>query len=364
MAVSVRFLLDHGAKPDIRDASGVSPLFEAVRSGHAKCAELLGKAGGTLQVPSSSDAAGGGLAAAASGQLNAGQLVAQARCRCSLVWSAFGVFVCVSRETLRVRPLGLLSVLFNLPSQWARSETLGWLLANAKLITPELIPFPSAIRLPAYPPQVCAAGDARLLQGLLSNGLNPSEADMDGRTGLHVAAERGGHLLTKVLLQAGADPSARDSHGFTPLLEAVRRGHVSVAREIFEAGGRLGLHDEDPAAATRSDPLDTPWGDQSRVGLLTTINELSAAVQRGQLEYLRLLLNYGASVDAADPFDGRTAAHVACMGGLVDAAIILHGHGADFEGPDRWGRTPMDMVRTGLAAHAQARRPSMLQSAQ
>lgn len=69
------------------------------------------------------------------------------------------------------------------------------------------------------------------------------------------------------------------------------------------------------------------------------------ATQRVQLEYLRLLLEFGANPNAADEYDGRTAAHVACADGIIDAAVLLHSHGADFTMADRWGRTPIDLVR-------------------
>lgn len=75
MVVSVRFLLDHGVNPDIRDGSGVTPLFEAVRSNHKKCAAMIANAGGSLQVPSWAMNAG----VAAVGQLHAGQLISQVR---------------------------------------------------------------------------------------------------------------------------------------------------------------------------------------------------------------------------------------------------------------------------------------------
>lgn len=151
--------------------------------------------------------------------------------------------------------------------------------------------------------QVCATGDSKLLKSLLDNGLDPRVADLDGRTGLHVAAERGAHVLVSELLRAGADPSQRDAHGFTPLLEAVRRGHVSVAHILCDAGATLGLDSAGDADAGGGGGLPGPTA-----GRLSADAELSSAVHRGQLEYLRLLLEFGADANAADVFDGRTAA--------------------------------------------------------
>lgn len=96
--------------------------------------------------------------------------------------------------------------------------------------------------------QVCAAGDARLLDDLIHYGLDVNCTDFDGRTGLHVAAEVGEHAVVRVLLRRGAEPSRTDGYGFTPLLEAVRHEHVTIAREIHASGGRLGLEDSSVAA--------------------------------------------------------------------------------------------------------------------
>lgn len=118
-------------------------------------------------------------------------------------------------------------------------------------------------------------------------------------------------FFAQELLKAGADPCARDGHGFTPLLEAVRRGHVSVARELYEAGAVLGLVDDVAGSLAKGGGAQgAAWAGLpgTKMGLLSAEAELSAAVQRGQLEYLRLLLSFGTNPDAADPFDGRTAA--------------------------------------------------------
>lgn len=70
--VSVRFLLQSGANPNVKDAAGITPLFEAVRNGHAKCAEAIRLAGGRLDIPRAHQGP------ATPGVIDAGLLICQA----------------------------------------------------------------------------------------------------------------------------------------------------------------------------------------------------------------------------------------------------------------------------------------------
>jgi len=59
---------------------------------------------------------------------------------------------------------------------------------------------------------------------------------------------------------------------------------------------------------------------------------------------LRLLLEFGCNVNAAD-YDGRTCAHLAACNNMLVTAIVLLEFKADFSSPksrDRWGHTPLD----------------------
>lgn len=75
MSVSVAFLLDHGANPNIKDHAGCTPLYEAVRHRHAPCASLISNAGGTLQLSKWGETRGTDPCS----QLDAGLLMCQVR---------------------------------------------------------------------------------------------------------------------------------------------------------------------------------------------------------------------------------------------------------------------------------------------
>ena len=171
--------------------------------------------------------------------------------------------------------------------------------------------------------------------------------DRDGGTPLHVAAEEANLEMLEWLLNRSANPRKQDSRGLTPLDRAVLaadpRNKVAeqfpaVAKRLLFAGadvtirGAVALAD---AARTRELVRDNP-------AVLREINWtegglLSLAVNHGQLEMVRLLIDLG-----ADP-DERTMLHqveeptqswgtplwYAALAGNREIAELLLDRGAD-----------------------------------
>ena len=76
---------------------------------------------------------------------------------------------------------------------------------------------------------LAAAGDAAALALWIDAGADPSAADYDGRTPLHLAAAAGHHSTISLLLARGADPRAHDRWHATPHREATTAGHHAAA---------------------------------------------------------------------------------------------------------------------------------------
>lgn len=66
-------------------------------------------------------------------------------------------------------------------------------------------------------------------------------ANLEGRTPLHAAADRGHLPVVKLLLQHGAAVNAQDNNRKTPLQLAMANGHVDVALLLASASGMPGL---------------------------------------------------------------------------------------------------------------------------
>lgn len=79
--------------------------------------------------------------------------------------------------------------------------------------------------------------DRDTLALLTTRGANVNAVDASGRAPLHVAAERGYHLLAKRLIDRGADVNLPDAQGRTPLAiaRALRHRDVAAVLERFGA---------------------------------------------------------------------------------------------------------------------------------
>ena len=82
------------------------------------------------------------------------------------------------------------------------------------------------------------ANNFALMGDLLNHSANIDEVVLDGRTVLHLAADRSTELIVKLLLDRNANLSIRDNKGMTPYAVAYARGDAAIAKLIWERGGR------------------------------------------------------------------------------------------------------------------------------
>ncbi|KAL4194931.1 hypothetical protein AMTRI_Chr05g70920 [Amborella trichopoda] len=161
---------------------------------------------------------------------------------------------------------------------------------------------------------VASAGDDKLLEQLLQQGLDANETDHCGRTALHLAAAKGFKECVRLLLDQGADPNIKDFEGRVPLWEAMLGGHEEVKTLMFEKGARL---------------------NQSDAGLYACM-----AVEKNCLDTLDAIIHHGGNPALPAPLTGSTALHTAVSEGNVEAVKALLNLGADFDKPDLIGWTP------------------------
>jgi glutaminase len=85
-------------------------------------------------------------------------------------------------------------------------------------------------------------GDVVEMRRLVAKGLDPSSADYDKRTALHLAACEGRLTSLRYLLELGVDVNPVDRWGNTPLDDAARHDHQGIIIVLLEHGGKR--HDE------------------------------------------------------------------------------------------------------------------------
>ena len=156
-------------------------------------------------------------------------------------------------------------------------------------------------------------GKVDMMCWLLEHGAHANHRNSVRRTPLHDAAYCTELDAVQVLLEHHADVNSQDGTGTTPLYEVLTRASgpegkvVDIVRRLLEYGADLNIsgHGHSPA--------------------------LHQASSRGWLELSRLLLSYGAMVDAKDK-TGRTpfqvAASLAVSGEHDEIMKLLLEHGA------------------------------------
>ncbi len=150
------------------------------------------------------------------------------------------------------------------------------------------------------------AGDLAAVRALLKNGADVNEAQGDGMTALHFAAQRGDADLASLLLTAGANPRAMTRLGaYTPLHLASLAGHARVVAALIAAGASV-----DVPTATGATPL-----------LL--------AARSGSTDTVMRLVENGAAIDAMEAAHGQTALMVAAGLDRADVVKLLLARGAN-----------------------------------
>lgn len=156
--------------------------------------------------------------------------------------------------------------------------------------------------------QAARQGDAEAVQALLAGGADPSRAQGDGTTPLHMAALEGHREVVDALLAAGAEIGATTRIGaYTPLHLASQGGHGAVVRALLEKGADAML------ATTNSGA--TPL-------------HLAARAVAGE-DAVAALLEHGADSNARESSSGQTPLMFAAASDRTPAVRVLLEHGAD-----------------------------------
>ncbi len=152
------------------------------------------------------------------------------------------------------------------------------------------------------------AGDVATVRALLQQGADANEANGDGLTPLHAAAERGNAAIVELLMDRHAAIGAKTRIGnYTPLHLAALGAHTAVAEKLLEAGA-------DPNAVTTNTGV-TPL-------------HLAAAALNGA-ETVAALLEHGADPNAREIAAGQTPLMFAAAENRADAIRELIRRGAD-----------------------------------
>jgi ankyrin repeat protein len=150
-------------------------------------------------------------------------------------------------------------------------------------------------------------GDMEAVLAMIRQGADANEAQGDGMTGLHWAAQRGDLEMAELLITAGANVHAGTRIGrYTPLHLASRAGSAPLAQALLEAGSNV------HAVTTNSG-----------------VTPLHLAAESGGADAIRVLVGHGGDVNAVEGAWDQTPLIFAAAHNRGEAIRTLLELGAD-----------------------------------
>jgi uncharacterized protein len=192
--------------------------------------------------------------------------------------------------------------------------------------------------------------DTSILQFLLmQDGIKVDQCDGSGTTALMKAVEAGKAVAVKLLLDAGADASIIDK---TSYFAAVAEGHLQVLRALVQHGADVtvvadGGYTLLMQAATSNQPHTAKFLIDKGVSVHTVDDLGAAALHYAALsaengaETMRLLLTYGADINACTRVHSGTPLQAAARSGQLDRVELLLAAGADVTSGNDVGATAL-----------------------
>lgn len=194
--------------------------------------------------------------------------------------------------------------------------------------------------------KAAADGDIKTLKDLLAREFAVDQSDEQGRTLLHVAAQGQNAEAVELLLAEGADVNALDSQGGSPLDLALEwTCGTGVASALYAHGGRTARIEMNVRRATACRDLALlkellEGGADASLHPAGGSSALHIAVSAGMMDFVEMLIQYGASVNDRSGYL-RTPLHEAAADGLVDMVKVLLSNGAIPDAKDTHETTPL-----------------------
>ena len=178
-------------------------------------------------------------------------------------------------------------------------------------------------------------GHAALAALLLQNGAKVDVAFNDGATPLLIAAQNGHTALATLLLDKGAKVNSAKTNGATPLFIAAQKGHTALAVLLLQKGAKVDL-----AMRNGATPLFIAV-QEGHAGIVSALILQNKSDLAAQGFFTRSLQNFATSyVDKAD-HKGITPLVAAIEKGHLAVVSVLVAAGASIDLPDAQNNTPL-----------------------
>jgi len=200
-----------------------------------------------------------------------------------------------------------------------------------------------------------------LLELLIAKGADVNARNEAGQTPLHcvsmiIRRDKRREIPAELLLAHGAKVDAKDKSGNTPIHFAVKNGHVKLINLLLSKGAIISK--DDNLLPDLDALLETAWSNQADVlkVFLDYGADVNAADRWGWslLHYAaydgdmtKMLLDKGANPNIVEREMGRTPLHWAAFRGRKTKVEMLLAHGANVDTRDWYGKTPLSLAKEG-----------------
>lgn len=179
--------------------------------------------------------------------------------------------------------------------------------------------------------QAASAGHEDQVRELCHLGAK-MDADMEGRTALHLAAANGHLTAAKALVEAGAKVNVRDVAGYSPLHQAATEGHEEIVKFLLKNGcnvdtqdelhGNTALHEAAWKGFSRTVEVLCKHGANVYIKNNGGFTPLHLTCQNGHNQSCRVLLLSACKPDVRNSY-GDTSLHTAARYGHAGVLRIL-----------------------------------------
>lgn len=169
--------------------------------------------------------------------------------------------------------------------------------------------------------EACYRGNLEQIEALLLSGVDPYILNEHGETPLQYACQNNYPEVVKVLLLNGIDPNIDIGAVRAPLIIASSDGYLEIVKILLLNGANVNI----------SSNNETPLYWATRCDELLIVEELLSAP-------------YEADPNIADLY-GNTPLHIASKSGYLKIVKRLLVNGAEINGINMWGETPLDLAR-------------------
>ena len=205
--------------------------------------------------------------------------------------------------------------------------------------------------------------DKNVLEVLLAKGADVHARNEAGQTPLHRVSmirrrDKRPELMAEVLLAHGAEVDVKDKSGNTPIHFAAENGHSKLIDLLIAKGAVISK--DDKLLADEEASFTAVWRNQADV--LKVFLDRGANVNaadrwgwsllhyttwEGNADTTKVLLEKGANPNIVERERGRTPLHYAAFRGRKAVAEVLLANGANMDSRDWYGKTPLSLAKEG-----------------